>query len=42
MEILRCSPKSLNSVVLVVSPEPSVVQIPHALHHGSPKQAGLS
>ena len=32
---------SLNSVVLV-SPEPSAVQIPHAQHHDSPKQAGLS
>ena len=33
---------TLDSIVLVVSPEPSVVQIPHALHLGSPKQAGLS
>ena len=42
LSYLSSSPKLLNSVLLVVSPEPSAVQIPHILHHGSPKQAGLS
>ena len=41
LSYLSSSPKSLNSVVLVVSPELSAVQIPNALHHGSPKQARI-